>query len=131
MSKNYIPVTPEIEQYKTLTYSERKRIRDREIAAMARMILKDQKTLSRTEATRMATSLYDTDQTYTPINSTTENTTESSAENITEAIELEMHVTQGPRTVEPSNRRFANLQKPANGADNPTKNAVQTNANQA
>jgi hypothetical protein len=68
---------------------------------------------------------------YTSINSTTEETTEKLAENITEVIELKTHVTDGPRSVEPSNSCFANLEKPVYGADNPTKNAVQTNANQA
>src|SRR5690349_19107324 len=117
MSKNYIPVTPEIEQYKTLSYSERKRIRGKEIAAMARMILKYQKTLTRTEAIRLATSLHDQNKTYTPINSTTEETTENSAENITEAIELKTYITDGSRTVEPSNNRFAHLEKPIHSTD--------------
>src|SRR5437762_12960274 len=110
MSKNLIPTSPEIEQYKTLTYSERHRIRNREIATIARMISKDQRTVTRTEAIRMATSLYDTGQTYTPINSTTEDTIVNSAENVIGHSELETHVTQGQQPMEPSNSRFTNLE---------------------
>ena len=130
MSKKYIPTSPDLD-YTTLPYSERKRIRDREIATLSRTILKDQKALTRTEAMRMATSLYEQGQTYTPINSTIEDTTESALQNDNistelniDDLELETHVIQGQQPTEPSNSRFANLEKPANSAGNPISKAV-------
>jgi len=126
MSKNYIPTSPDLD-YKALPYSERKRIRDREIATTARAIQKDQPSLTRTECQRMATSLYEQNQTYTlintPQNSTiedTEDTIKSSTELLTDDLKLKTHVTDGPRTIEPSNSRFANLEKPTQSAKNPT-----------
>jgi hypothetical protein len=129
MSKSYIPTTPDLD-YKALPYSERKRMRDRDIATIARAIKKDQPVLSRTECQRQATSLYEQNKTYTPINSTIEDTTISSTELNIDELELETHITQGPRTIEPSNSRFANLEKPANGADNQTKTVTQNQPNQ-
>ena len=57
---------------------------------------------------------------HTPINSTTEDTIISSAENITERPELGTHVIQGQQPTEPSNSRFTNLENPTNNADHPT-----------
>ena len=69
---NYIPTSPEFD-YKALPYSERKRMRDRDIATIARAIKKDQPVLSRTECQKQATSLYEQNKTYTPINTSQDN----------------------------------------------------------
>jgi len=55
----------------TTTYADRKRERDKNIATISRQILKDQPTMTRSESYKLATSLYEQDQQYIPINSTT------------------------------------------------------------
>jgi len=128
MSRNYIPL-PTDSDFDRLPYAERKRIKDKDIATLSRAILKDQPDMTRTDSMRLATSLYENNQSYTPIhpprNSTTEDTRISSTELNINDTELEMHVTQGLSLVQPPNSRFANLEKPVNGADNQTQTVTQ------
>ena len=116
---SYVPTSLEFD-YKTLPFQERKRIRDRQVAAQRRLIKRELEetgqTLSGEEINTRANNRADESLKN---NSTITNTIkelQKQAELTTDDVELEMHVTDGPYAIEPSNSRFANLQ-----------NAVQTN----